>query len=255
MRNRSLQKTTAISLFIHTLFFMLILFTAKRQSHFTMPSAYTVNLVSIKKSLSAKKDSTIVRKALIPPKKTETKKKAKPIPAKKVKQMTTRDKTASAKVTKSLQKERTVLIEERISAIKAKKRIQRITHLRSIIDLRKKADEDEEIIIHKEQGTNALDTSEQAAVSDRTDGTIMDAYYGTIHNHIRQHWAFPDLGEENLMAIVSFKINRDGNIESIKLEESSGNAFFDRSTLNAISKAIPLPRPPFEMEVGIRFSP
>ncbi len=65
----------------------------------------------------------------------------------------------------------------------------------------------------------------------------------------------PEFGREVLEAVVSFKIKRDGNIEQLKLESSSGNKFFDRSVMNAISKAAPLPRPPYEIELGIRFYP
>jgi len=253
MRNPSIQKTTAISLFFHTIFFMVLMVTVKRQSPFTMPSAYTVNLVSIKKSLSVKNTPPIAEKAPIPSQKKEVKKKVKPVQEKEVKTVTEKDMIPSIKVEKSLQKERTSLIEERISALRAKKRIEKITHLRSIIDL-KKADQDNKMTNHQQQSTTGSSTSEEGAVSDKN-RDIMDVYVDSIGKHIKNHWAFPDTGEENLLTIVSFKIRRDGSIEHIKMEESSGNAFFDRSALKAISKAVPLPRPPFEMEVGIRFYP
>jgi len=39
------------------------------------------------------------------------------------------------------------------------------------------------------------------------------------------------------------------------VEKSSGDLFFDRSALKAVTKASPVSPPPYEMEIGIRFFP
>jgi TonB family protein len=53
--------------------------------------------------------------------------------------------------------------------------------------------------------------------------------------------------------VISIKIDSQGKVVSQEIEKSSGNILFDRSAEKAISKASPLPPPPVEMEIGVRF--
>jgi TonB family protein len=50
-------------------------------------------------------------------------------------------------------------------------------------------------------------------------------------------------------------IGKDGTLSGVKIEKASGDRFFDRSALNAVTKASPVSPPPYEMEIGIRFYP
>jgi TonB family protein len=63
------------------------------------------------------------------------------------------------------------------------------------------------------------------------------------------------MGRKEIEAIVSVKILKDGTARVQRIEKSSGNALFDRSALKALAKASPLPPPPYEMEIGVRFYP
>ena len=76
-----------------------------------------------------------------------------------------------------------------------------------------------------------------------------------ITKEIWQQWVYPDTGKKDIEAIISVKILRDGTAIVQKVEKSSGNALFDRSAISALAKASPLPPPPQEMEIGVRFYP
>lgn len=80
-----------------------------------------------------------------------------------------------------------------------------------------------------------------------------DSYYAQITRKIWGEWIYPDFGTSALEVIINIKIEQDGRIVSHEIEKSSGNILFDRSALKAVSKASPLPAPPFEMEIGVRF--
>ncbi|MCX8082193.1 MAG: TonB family protein [bacterium] len=63
--------------------------------------------------------------------------------------------------------------------------------------------------------------------------SIPDWYLSTIHKKIKENWRTDNIiGERN--AFVSFRVYRDGRIENIALEKSSGNTRFDRSVMEAV---------------------
>ncbi|GBE38298.1 MAG TPA: TonB C-terminal domain-containing protein [Nitrospirae bacterium] len=82
--------------------------------------------------------------------------------------------------------------------------------------------------------------------------TDSDPYYSLITEKIWSQWVYPDF-DTDLEVIIAIRIDKDGKIISQEIEKTSGNRLFDRSALKAISKAGPLPPPPAEMEIGIRF--
>ncbi|UCD34572.1 MAG: cell envelope integrity protein TolA [Nitrospiraceae bacterium] len=80
-----------------------------------------------------------------------------------------------------------------------------------------------------------------------------DPYYALVQSQVWSEWIYPDLDALGLEAIISIRIGKDGRVLSQEIEKSSGNILFDRSVTKAISKASPLPPPPVEMEIGLRF--
>jgi TolA protein len=133
------------------------------------------------------------------------------------------------------------VVEERIAAIAAKKKVERLVKLRSEISLK--------------ATSNINKNSSETALSQAGKGSLFDEYYTKIRNEIRQQWGFPDLGQKDLEAIIAIRIMKDGTISIQKIEKSSGNSFFDKSAIKALTKASPLSPPPYEMEMGIRFYP
>jgi colicin import membrane protein len=80
-----------------------------------------------------------------------------------------------------------------------------------------------------------------------------ESYYALITKKIWSEWIYPDFDSPDLEVVISIKIDKEGRVVSQKIEKSSGNILFDRSASKAITKASPLPPPPVEMEIGVRF--
>lgn len=87
----------------------------------------------------------------------------------------------------------------------------------------------------------------------------LKAYYDKISRMITEAWSLPEaLRNKGFKTILSIHIRRDGTIESLWIEEGSGNKFYDESTLRAISKVTPLPPLPKgwkeeAIDLGFRF--
>lgn len=219
MREPSLQKTTVLSLTLHISVLFISFLLLRQSSQFIMSSTYTVNLVTPEVSRPFEKGESHLS--------SET--------------------MRNSSVTEDMPKEDTriklkkeELIKEKISAIEAKKRIEQIVRLRSAISLKKYSDD---------KNISATTSSNSGK------GDIFDEYYTKIRNHIWQHWIYPDTGQKDLETIISIIIMRDGTISIQKIEKSSGNPLFDKSAIKALTKANPLPPPPYEMEVGVKFYP
>ncbi|MBI5892665.1 MAG: TonB C-terminal domain-containing protein, partial [Deltaproteobacteria bacterium] len=66
-----------------------------------------------------------------------------------------------------------------------------------------------------------------------------NAYYSRLWEAIQSQWAFPNDSKRDLMAIISIKISRAGNLMEKWIEKPSGSAAFDNSAIRAIEKAAP----------------
>lgn len=86
-------------------------------------------------------------------------------------------------------------------------------------------------------------------------------YYDSIESKIKESWILPGtMAQEakKLRTIIGIIVKRDGTIEKMWIEQSSGNIYYDRAALRAVKKASPLPELPSEMpdkylEIGIIF--
>jgi len=222
MREPGLQKTALISLALHLIVFMITVLVLKQSNHIVMPSPYTVNLVSpdiLNKNTTGKgKSDTVIQDT------TES----------------IAHTSIAMKAKKDTAKENQI-IEEKITALAAKKRIEKMVKLRSVISLKAGA------------GDRSVQSTKTS--SSHAKGDLFDDYYRKITREIWQQWIYPDTRQKDIEAIVSVKILKDGTALVQKIEKSSGNALFDRSALKALAKASPLAPPPYEMEIGVRFYP
>ena len=223
MREPSLQKTTALSFALHISVLLIALLLLRQSNYFVVPSPYVVSLVSpevLKVKNTESRENLKTSKTLRNTSVTED------IPKQDIKK---RNKEEEEKA------------EEKIAAIEAKKKVERLVKLRSVISL-KASDHDRKDI-------------SEAAPAYTGEGSLFDEYYTKIRREIWQQWAFPDTGQKDLEAIISIKIMKDGTISIQRIEKSSGNPFFDKSAIKAITKASPLSPPPYEMEIGVKFYP
>lgn len=227
MRGPSLQKATIISFALHLTVFLAAILILRHSSRIVMPAPYTVSLVSqdvikgVDKGVDVDKgrDENVVQ---------ETKESLAP--------------SASARKSKKEIAKEKEMLEKKISAIAAKKKIEKIVKLRSVISLKASGDK---------RSLNAK------AVSPSTGKyTQSDNYYSNIMEEIQPYWSLPPgMANKGLEAIMSIKISKDGKVIVLGMEKSSGNSIFDRSARRALEKASPLPPPPYEMEIGVRFYP
>ena len=79
-----------------------------------------------------------------------------------------------------------------------------------------------------------------------------DAYSALVRQQILAEWIHPEF-ESALEAIVSFKVNTNGDVIDPRIIKSSGNRIFDSSTIKAVKKASPLSPPAVDEEIEVRF--
>jgi TonB family protein len=83
-------------------------------------------------------------------------------------------------------------------------------------------------------------------------------YLAAIERRVSQNWfSGVSSGAEGLTCLVFFRLRRDGRVDDVRIEQSSGNTYFDRSAMRAVRSAEPfppLPRAFTESYLGIHFT-
>ncbi len=83
-------------------------------------------------------------------------------------------------------------------------------------------------------------------------------YLAAIERKVSQNWfSGVSSGAEGLSCLVFFRLRRDGRVDDVRIEQSSGNTYFDRSAMRAVRSAAPfppLPRAFTENYLGIHFT-
>jgi TonB family protein len=96
-----------------------------------------------------------------------------------------------------------------------------------------------------------------------TEAKAGDLYAGQLFIFFRRNWAVPNnvQNPEKLKVAVTVSTRSDGTIESVSLQKSSGDEYFDGSAIEAVQKLIEasatLPEPPPELYskyFGTRFN-
>lgn len=224
MNGPSLQRFTILSCIFHISLFAGVFLIARQSANFVIPPPYVVNLVGSEPEKAAPEDNTKVVTQSAEQKEKEEKK------------------AAVTQKSKTMAKTEEQRIAEQIEALKAKKKLETIQRLRRTVSAKK-----ESIDVGK-----ALPPQ---GVKGKGEGSIMDDYYTRITKKIWANWGLPKNGYENLAAIVSIRIMKNGSVQILGFEKKSGNPLFDRSAVEAINRSNPLMPPPFEMEIGVRFYP
>jgi colicin import membrane protein len=287
----ALKRTALLSAILHLMVFILAITLTQRSSRLRLPSAYTVRLVSpvkistVKKRRVAKKivpKKTVVKKSVSNNNKTTLRKSVTPekgperihlkeqparrsgITAVKPSAKGSKDKRELKKAeVKKKAAEDLSRVKEKIASLQAKrasierirKRIRlRETALETVLSIRKgEAGSIQPGVVEKEaRPEKPLVEGEALLKAD----DFMSSYYMIIQNKIWSEWVFPDFRkDEPLEAIIRIKILKDGRVVTEGFEKRSGDKLFDRSVLRAVTKASPLPPPPYEMAIGLRFIP
>ncbi len=147
--------------------------------------------------------------------------------------------------------------------IKVAQEIARLRALSSLANLKKKKEEGRsgklDSIRKKMQGSLSKKriTEEtplkSVGIPGIVNSTDTESYSALVFERIQREWIYPDFDIAELETIISFKITNEGKVVSQKIKKTSGNTIFDRSAMKAVLKASPLPPPPVEQEVEVRF--
>ena len=94
------------------------------------------------------------------------------------------------------------------------------------------------------QPTAAVPMNAVAVKRDQTQAySAIGALVGRIGAKVRENWNKPPGTMTGLETVISVKVERTGEVVSVKVVKSSGNDYFDQSAENAVYKASPLPFP------------
>lgn len=89
----------------------------------------------------------------------------------------------------------------------------------------------------------AEEKARQAAASAARAGSEIDKYRYLIKQRVTRNWNRPVGVSKGLTCDVLVRLTQGGEVLSVTVVRSSGNALFDRSVENAVHKAAPLPLP------------
>jgi colicin import membrane protein len=174
-------------------------------------------------------------------------------------------KSATAAVKKKSPPRRRVKSKKGVALEPADRAIKEIKRLQAISALAKKKQQQELALAKSREAEEARDDAIESirkmmanisvgpAVPGDTVSAEAESYHALIIKKIQSQWIHSSFASRDLEAIISFKMDKDGNVISHKIERSSGNYLFDLSAEKAILKASPLPPHPVEREIEVRF--
>jgi TonB family protein len=237
----------ALSFFLHVCILGSAAFTWKNRYPLYVPKALSVKLIG---PLSRSKDKG--SEGSPAEKKGEEKKTVKTAPPEKNKTM---QEPAAKKTKPAVSKDEMQVLENKMQLLRAKKRVEEIAKLKSIVDISTQGVAEK--VKKGSEGNESTGSDVQAgSASGEAQQGLLDNYINTISAQIRKEWVYPEVFRKNdLETVVSVRIDAEGNITVLGVEKSSQNGLFDRSIMRAITKASPVRRPPFAMEIGMRFHP
>jgi colicin import membrane protein len=224
-----LKKAATVSFIVHLALISATFITIGRTPSFQMPSPYTVRLISPEKSA--------VKALRIPPEKTEATIETKGVRAvKEPPPQKLKDYSEKKIAALRAHQEREQYKADRLRAIEAKRKLAKVKD------------------IGEEKAKVEVTARAVGEASEATEG-IIGEYSNMVSSLIQQEWIYFDVKTEDIFAIISVKVFKNGELKITEIARSSGDAIFDRSAVRAINKASPVPPPPYEMELGVRFIP
>jgi len=139
--------------------------------------------------------------------------------------------------------------QERLLALSAIKNVEKRVRLRETLNIEKNSS--------KGDGKTAPFKAEfPSNLRGATEGDpALMRYVAGFSDWVHDHYIFPDMKTMGIEAIISVIFLKDGRVVIKNFEKKSGNPLFDQAVVRAIEKSSPYKPPPYEFELGIRFSP
>lgn len=224
MRETRLYFSAAFSLFLHGIFFVLAIVLVSHQAKTKIDRPYIVSIVSDTSSTQVAESPSANQETTASQQKENISRPPAPV-VKDVPKKSTDDK----------------IVQDRISEMMAKKKIEKMVAMRANIDMASSS-----------KPSNIVNKKGSSTPQGRGKGD----YLSLVRAKIMEKWIYPESIDKDLEAIITIKIKKDGSVQLIGLEKSSGNRLFDRTALSAINSITSLPTPPDGIEeIGIRFKP
>ncbi|TNF69644.1 MAG: cell envelope integrity protein TolA [Gammaproteobacteria bacterium] len=96
------------------------------------------------------------------------------------------------------------------------------------------------------QANNAQRQAQIKAQNQQRLATEADRYKALIKQVIQSNWTDPESLSEDNVVWLKISLNLNGDVQSVSIYKSSGNAIFDRQAILAVKKAQQLPMPQSE---------
>ena len=88
-----------------------------------------------------------------------------------------------------------------------------------------------------------MEAQEQLEQQNKADQSVIDKYRLPIKQKIEQYWSRPPSARRGMRATLDIRLIPGGEVVSVTLVKSSGNAAFDQSAVTAVQRAKTLPTP------------
>lgn len=95
-------------------------------------------------------------------------------------------------------------------------------------------------------------TVPQASLQAAKRQQYVDTYFSDICQKIQQNMRYPKLARRMGLegkVVVSFMVHKDGNIDDVRIVQSSGVRILDKNAIDTIKNTAPFPKPPITAEL------
>ncbi len=152
-------------------------------------------------------------------------------------------KKAEAARKKEQQRKAALLKEKKLREKKLKEKKRKEAEKKAAEEKRKKEQRRKAEAEKKRQAELRRQQERERAERERLSRGIVNKYVALIAQKIERNWRQPLDAPRDLQCKIDIRLRSTGEVVSVKIAESSGNASFDRSVETAVRKASPLPVP------------
>ena len=194
-----------------------------------------------KKAEAARKKEQQRKAALLKEKKLkEQKLKEKKLREKKLKEK----KRKEAEKKAAEEKRKKELARKKADARKAEEKKRKEAEQKRIAEQKRKEEQRQKAEAEKKRQAELRRQQErERAERERLSRGTVNKYVALIAQKIERNWRQPLDAPRNLQCKIDIRLRSTGEVVSVKIAESSGNASFDRSVETAVRRASPLPVP------------
>ena len=147
-----------------------------------------------------------------------------------------------------LKKEREALVlKKKLEEKKRKEMEQKEKERKAKEDQEKLKRQEEELkrqeLLEEVEMLRQMEAQEQREHQNKADQSVIDQYRLPIKQKIEQYWSRPPSARMGMRATLDIRLIPGGEVVSVSLVKSSGNAAFDQSAVTAVQRAKTLPTP------------